>query len=349
MDLCGGEHTEYSREVKFVANQPQTSIGNKQTSKMQATDIRYARIGKVRQNLSKPRFRTAVREASHRVGKAAQMLLKMRLKLEMMIDMHAACVEDNQAEQGVVKALRMGGCLAFRPTKEGLLPLDGPVWDQFPLGSSRLGSAVVQRREEGVQDGKPRKPDWDQLRHLRDRQNWEALRGHYAGQLQACKSQSQRDILEAELKEKWEAEDGVPVRGFLDLTFGGFGEPVFADQEEAERIVCDELFSLRDFEGGDAAILQQLHPRQRKRLLDEAFLQAAGEKKRRRLNGHEAQQIEQLQGQVGGLTAEEEATTEAQKRMKESRIRFRQRRQELRDLIKDTGLEPVRRGVGGVR
>ena len=59
------------------------------------------------------------------------MVLKSRLKLEMVAEMHSACVEDNQTEKGVVKAFRMGGWLNARPTKAGLEPLDGAVWDFF--------------------------------------------------------------------------------------------------------------------------------------------------------------------------------------------------------------------------
>ena len=63
VDLCGGEHTQFSREVKFLHNQPQTTIGNKQTARLQVTDIRYARCGKVRQNQIKPKIRSALRGA----------------------------------------------------------------------------------------------------------------------------------------------------------------------------------------------------------------------------------------------------------------------------------------------
>ena len=45
VDLFGGEHTAYSRDVKWLANQPQTSIGPKQTAKVQVPDIRVAKCG----------------------------------------------------------------------------------------------------------------------------------------------------------------------------------------------------------------------------------------------------------------------------------------------------------------
>jgi hypothetical protein len=95
------------------------------------TDIRFAKAGKVRQDKLKPKFRRGCRDAMRRCGRAAQMVLKGRLKLEMVAEMHSACVEDNQTEKGVVKAFRMGGWLNARPTKAGLEPLDGAVWDFF--------------------------------------------------------------------------------------------------------------------------------------------------------------------------------------------------------------------------
>ena len=143
VDLVSCEHTPYSLDKKWQDNQPQTTIGNKQTARLQVTDIRFAKCGKVRQDQMKPKIRSGLREASFRNGKAAQMLAKGELKLDLVCQMHAACVEDNQSKNGVVKAFRMGGWLAYRPTRTGFLPLDGPVWNQFPLGSSRIPNQLT--------------------------------------------------------------------------------------------------------------------------------------------------------------------------------------------------------------
>ena len=174
VDLFGGEHTEYSLDQKWLANQPQNTIGQKQTAKLQLTDIRFAKLAKVRQERHKPKIRTKLRRAAGRLGKAAQMCLKGRLKLEMACEMHAACVEDNENNQGVLTAARSSGYLAFRPTKEGLLPLDGPVWEKFPLGSSRLAARLNEMRKRGV-PRKPSPPDWSQLKEVRDKQNKAAV------------------------------------------------------------------------------------------------------------------------------------------------------------------------------
>ena len=73
VDLFGGEHTAYSRDLKWLAYQPQASIGPKQTAKVQVTDIRFARCGKIKQAELKPTLRKAVRAASQRAGRAAMM------------------------------------------------------------------------------------------------------------------------------------------------------------------------------------------------------------------------------------------------------------------------------------
>ena len=57
VDLVGCEHTELSLDEKFFHNQPQTTIGNKQTARLQVTDIRFAKKGKDRQNALKARIR----------------------------------------------------------------------------------------------------------------------------------------------------------------------------------------------------------------------------------------------------------------------------------------------------
>ena len=143
VDLVSCEHTPHNLDSKWHANQPQTTIGNKQTARLQVTDIRFAKCGKVKQDQMKSKLRRGLREASFRSAKAAQMMAKAELKLEMVCQMHAACVEDNQSSQGVVKAFRMGGWLAYRPTPTGFISLDGPVWNQFPLGSSRIPSQLT--------------------------------------------------------------------------------------------------------------------------------------------------------------------------------------------------------------
>ncbi len=175
----------------------------------------------------------------------------------------------------------MAGWLTTRPTKEGLVFLDGPVWNDFPNGSSRLAAGLLDTRIEGIrsQEGQSARPDWDQLTQLRNAQHHHNLDSLFEAELAAIKDEDAREVRRQQINEAWEETDELPVKGFLDLTVGGWGEAIFEEQREktkAERIVCDHLFSLRDYEGGDDCILRQMHPRKRKLMVDECLLQGAG-------------------------------------------------------------------------
>ena len=86
------------------------------------------------------------------------------------IGMHDECVRDNQENEGVLKAFRSAGLLAYRPTARGLLPYMGGFWAKHPLGSSRLSTGVLAKRFSGVSDGVPKKPDWGEIKVVRKRQ-----------------------------------------------------------------------------------------------------------------------------------------------------------------------------------
>ena len=94
-------------------------------------------------------------------------------KIDLMVvarGMHAGCLRDNQENEGVLKAFRSAGLLAYRPTARGLLPYMGGFWAKHPLGSSRLSTGVLAKRFSGVSDGVPKKPDWGELKVVRKRQ-----------------------------------------------------------------------------------------------------------------------------------------------------------------------------------
>ena len=61
--MFSGEHADEVRQLDFLRNQMKHTIGNKQTARLQVTDIRYAKCGKVRQNQIKPKIRSALRGA----------------------------------------------------------------------------------------------------------------------------------------------------------------------------------------------------------------------------------------------------------------------------------------------
>ena len=179
-----------------------------------------------------------------------------------------------------------------------------------------------------MKDGKPCRPDWSKLAKLRGEQKFRAVETHFADELAALDDEARERRLE-ELKVAWDTVPDLPVKSFLDLTVDGKGEDIFEDQAEAERIVCEAgLFSLRDFEAGDAAIISQMPPRQKKRLLEEALLQRTGERKRQKLiSGAEAKTLETL-------------GRETRKKIREAD--YRDQRRALRTLADEVGLDEAR-------
>ena len=84
--------------------------------------------------------------------------------------MQVACINDNAKEKGVLKAFRMGGWTAYRPTPSGLRPALGSAYGDFPLGSRRLSEKLIGQRFDWVdQAGLPIRPDWSELTAVRRR------------------------------------------------------------------------------------------------------------------------------------------------------------------------------------
>ena len=61
-------------------------------------------------------------------------------------------------------------------TGSGLQPATGAKWKDYPLGSTRLTAECMTPRFTWVdEEGKPKKPDWDELRKLQVKQELQAL------------------------------------------------------------------------------------------------------------------------------------------------------------------------------
>ena len=72
----------------------------------------------------------------------------------------------------MLKAFRMCGWFAYKPTLNGLVRASGEQLSKYPLGSSILSSKVIDQRFDLVdKDGLPKAPDWNELRDIRHRQN----------------------------------------------------------------------------------------------------------------------------------------------------------------------------------
>ena len=238
VDCVGCEQTLHVTGYKFLHNQVQHNIGVKQTARMQITDIRYAKIGKDAQRPEAAAIRRGQRLRASREGVAPTHESKATDCARLANAMHSACVKDNAENNGVLRAARMGAQLAVVPTADGLRKADGPEWDDFPLGSSRLGSAVLGRRFAHINEhGFPALPDWSRLNALRDRMLEESPEG---------KQRAAREAKEnKEAGEEQRQPEMPPVASLLDLTPGSMGLGMFDDQDEAEPITTD-ILALKD-------------------------------------------------------------------------------------------------------
>ena len=132
------------------------------------TDIHEAVIGKAGGEKVQQERRSLKRLAGQMVGQASDLTSDKIDLMHIALGMQTACQMDNADFNGVLKAFRMGGWLAHRPTPHGLVPYVGPDWRNYPLGSSLLSPDVTQKRMAMVPlNGKPAKPDWKELRDLR--------------------------------------------------------------------------------------------------------------------------------------------------------------------------------------
>ena len=84
-DMFGGEHTPLMKDLCFMHQQVQHVIGPKQTSRLQVTDIRFAKIGKDAQRRELPRLRRAMRQTALAEGCAPTMCLVLRSCLVVVV------------------------------------------------------------------------------------------------------------------------------------------------------------------------------------------------------------------------------------------------------------------------
>ena len=120
----------------------------------------------------------------------------------------------------------MGGWLAHRPTPQGLQPYEGSRWVDLELGSSRLSTALTDKRLALVPpNGIPCRPNWNELKTLRHRQ-----RMAFLADKGADIPKDERIAL---------LEDSSEIRGFIDF-LGGYGLKPFQDGgDEAQAVGID--------------------------------------------------------------------------------------------------------------
>ena len=124
-DCVGSEHSPSMRLKKWLNNSVQHTIGMRQTAKTQVTDIRYAKIGKDGAKPMMTMRRRLHREKAKKKGVAPTLVSTHLDLMNIASAMQAACINDNKKNKGVLKAFRMGGWTAYRPTPSGLRPALG--------------------------------------------------------------------------------------------------------------------------------------------------------------------------------------------------------------------------------
>lgn len=153
-DCVACEHTPELRVKKWLNNSVQHTIGMRQTAKTQVTDVRFARAAKVAATPVIEKCRQRMRAKARERNCTPQILIaKHRDLIEVARAMQQACIDDNEQKQGVLKAFRMCGWLAYRPTAKGLVKTtDMPGYEKFPLGSSRLSDRLINQRYDWLDE-----------------------------------------------------------------------------------------------------------------------------------------------------------------------------------------------------
>ena len=163
-DANASEHSPEVRLKKWLNNSVQHTIGMRQTDKTQVTDVRFAKLAKDGANLM-----MATRRRLHLLFPMNSQHVDL---MYIVTAMQYACKKNNTNENGVLKAFRIGGWFAYKPTPNGLVRAIGGQLSKYPLGSSCLSSKVIDQRFDWVdKDGLPNEPDWNELSEIRHRQN----------------------------------------------------------------------------------------------------------------------------------------------------------------------------------
>eukprot|EP00969_Alexandrium_andersonii_P324606 14343801-Alexandrium_andersonii.AAC.1 len=92
----------------------------RQTSKLQLTAVRFAKLGKNKQGAFARELRAAARQQAWSQNLAPQQTSKLQALVWLVHQMHEACQADATANGGVIRAARSVGCLSFLPQLGGV-------------------------------------------------------------------------------------------------------------------------------------------------------------------------------------------------------------------------------------
>jgi hypothetical protein len=287
VDCVGSEHSDTTKLRKYMNNQASHVIGPRQTAKTQVTDIRFARLGKLAGEEAKNKRRKLMRLRAHAENTHSTLVSKHLDLIYICHAMQTACINDNRENQGVLKAFRMGGWLAYKPTSGGLLPAVGRGYDKFNLGSSRLSNELMGKRFSWLDEGGvPIQPNWNDLMAVRARHTRVNARS--------------RPIKEAantgaELLATFDPN----ITSFIDF-LDGYGEQPFDNQICAtnvmEKVECLSIDWITASSLHDNAVFLSLHPKVRNAIMmSTAIKHIPSQKKSKRSELADKKLVDKLQ------------------------------------------------------
>ena len=139
---------------------------------MQVTDLRFARIGKLKLEPVLKKQRQRERKVA-RLAETAPVLLAVPSDMaESMRAVHSGTMEDNAQHNSVVRTFRAAGFCAFARHNDKMVKAQGGLWDlECPLENNRIAKPVWAERYSNVANaGQPLPTPWGKVDQLRAQQ-----------------------------------------------------------------------------------------------------------------------------------------------------------------------------------
>lgn len=154
-------------KYKEGSGQVQFTFPSKQTGRLQVTDQRFARLGKVVNSQFKDKVRTAQRRKAAELGEDPKLLNSAVETVDMIKHMHDMCQEDVAKFHSITGCLRESGYMSHMPNprrgEEGqpiLVAPAGSQWATKELASGESFTPEMRRaRFENWEEGRRRSRD----------------------------------------------------------------------------------------------------------------------------------------------------------------------------------------------
>ncbi len=138
-DMFIGEIPSQTEKSKYLLNIMTSTVPPRQTTKMQSTDIRQAKVGKDQIVVTHQRQRRIKRKKALDNVQAPMLETTALDLMDIADDVQTAIGADAEENDGVLKAFRMGGYGAYGMDKDGrIVHAVGGIWDNVPLQNNRI-------------------------------------------------------------------------------------------------------------------------------------------------------------------------------------------------------------------